>query len=401
MLFIFSPQNAKFQPSAFSRVSAGAADMKKSPPISPIAKGHSFEGQHGCINCTIDECHICICKEEMKNSWVDMAYPIDPYSEEKNRFLVCHDDRITCHPCPTGLVWDCVDKTCAAKSRCPDIPKPCWCACGRSKPTKTVTTVTTATITTVTTTTTTVTSTTTTLNPSNVVPPPPSTTTLIKKYTTETKSVCTTTSVASGEDESEIPCRDIKEPISATSVETATSTETKSLTSPSSNTTVIRTDDSCSGTTTTTSTTACPDSCPAMSTTIAVHPCKSDKILPAPTHPVPTTTHQVPTTAKAAETTTTTTATKAPKKKDCPGCDAITSMQFCVCNEALKAATDAHLSVFLCDPHSEDRFLVCQRDGAVFCEACASGSKWNFEKGVCASERKCLPIPPACANHIH
>jgi len=255
--------------------SADAMDMVEQPVISPFAIEHLAEGTHGCIDCTIDPCHVCLCNEGLRASTDGISYKPDPYSAMGERFLVCHYDSITCHPCPEGLVWDCVHNTCGRpdEASCPDIPEPCMCACGRSKPSKTVTTVVTATVTTVTTTTTTVTATTSTLHPSGAVVPSPGTT-FEKQYTIETTSVCTTTTVE-GVDV-DMPCKDILEPISTTSAETATTTDFKSLVSPMSNTTTITTSDTCSGTTTSTSTTACPDACPSVATTIAVSPCVSD-----------------------------------------------------------------------------------------------------------------------------
>jgi len=357
---------------------AAAMTMPPTPPSDSVLS-HLNEGQHGCIDCKLDKCHKCICDHERKTSWKEMAFRPEPYSHGE-RYLVCYNNRITCHPCPTGLVWDCEHETCSKTSNCPDIPEACWCDCGRSKPKKTITTVTTATITTVTTTKVTVTSTTSTIHPSGAVIPTGSNT-LVKKYRTTTESVCVTTDVASGK-ESEMPCQDVKKPISTTAFDTKTSTQTKSVTSPTSNTTTITTEDNCSGTTTSTTTKSCPDACPTMTTTIAVGPCMSDDVVPAHAKP-------------AAKSPTRPPVVTLPPATSGAVC-AITPLQVCLCEKALQGLPAGE--VYICDPHSDDRFLVCQRDQRVFCESCASGRKWNYVKGACDLKRQCKPIPQSCRH---
>merc|ERR1712142_1122186 len=67
----------------------------------------STSGSHGCIDCVIDKCHHCLCREALKRSPKGVANVIDPSNKAKNQYLVCEGSRITCHPCPKGLVWNC------------------------------------------------------------------------------------------------------------------------------------------------------------------------------------------------------------------------------------------------------------------------------------------------------
>merc|ERR1712142_1035797 len=60
----------------------------------------STSGSHGCIDCVIDKCHHCLCREALKRSPKGVANVIDPYNKAKNQYLVCEGSRITCHPCP-------------------------------------------------------------------------------------------------------------------------------------------------------------------------------------------------------------------------------------------------------------------------------------------------------------
>merc|ERR1711875_151657 len=151
----------------------------------------STSGSHGCIDCVIDKCHHCLCREALKRSPNGVANFIDPYNKAKNQYLVREGNRITCHPCPKGLVWNCRNQVCDKTSDCPDIPEKCWCDCGRSRGVaKTMETVSAATVTTVTTTSNSKTATTTSFNPVHVPIPLPHTSNVVRKYVTETVANC-------------------------------------------------------------------------------------------------------------------------------------------------------------------------------------------------------------------
>jgi len=51
--------------------------------------------------------------------------------------------------------------------------------------------------------------------------------------------------------------------------------------------------------------------------------------------------------------------------------------------------------VYVCDPRSQDRFLVCT-NATINCQPCSKGMKWNQEEQACASVQKCLPVPSQC-----
>merc|ERR1712168_1100041 len=79
-------------------------------------------GTHGCIDCVIGKCHRCLCKAALESSRKDVAYVIDPNNKARNQYLVCEGNRITCHPCPKDLVFDCRRGVCATTGKCPKIP---------------------------------------------------------------------------------------------------------------------------------------------------------------------------------------------------------------------------------------------------------------------------------------
>jgi len=112
------------------------------------------------------------------------------------------------------------------------------------------------------------------------------------------------------------------------------------------------------------------------------------KCQPVPWQCTPTTTTTTTTTTTPIPTTTT-----AANQHGCIDCD-ITPLQRCICAESLKLSGAE--SAYLCDPESDDRFLVCT-PGAVVCQPCAQGMKWNADSKACAPERKCLPVPSQCS----
>merc|ERR1719228_3167021 len=75
----------------------------------------------------------------------------------------------------------------------------------------------------------------------------------------------------------------------------------------------------------------------------------------------------------------------APAQHGCIDCD-ITPRQKCECGKYLQR-TGKKVG-YICDPDSEDRFLVCQADKVV-CQPCAKGMKWNSTAGACGPVRKC------------
>merc|ERR1711942_547159 len=101
-----------------------------------------------------------------------------------NQNLVCEGSRITCHPCPKGLVWNCKKQVCDVISDCPPIPKECSCECGLSKKTS----MSYITTTSVTTTANTDTSTTVSYHPINA--PLPATRSSNTKYDSNTVAEC-------------------------------------------------------------------------------------------------------------------------------------------------------------------------------------------------------------------
>jgi len=74
---------------------------------------------------------------------------------------------------------------------------------------------------------------------------------------------------------------------------------------------------------------------------------------------------------------------------DCIDCD-ISERQRCECREHLRKTGKA--VAYICDPDSENRFLVCHGPDRVVCQNCAGGTKWNAAVGACGSTRKCDPF---------
>jgi len=98
---------------------------------SPISKDLApvSSGTHGCIDCVIGECHKCLCNAALKWGNKGVAYVVDPNNKARNQYLVCEGTRITCHPCPKGLVFDCRRGVCATTGECPSIPAKCYSSC--------------------------------------------------------------------------------------------------------------------------------------------------------------------------------------------------------------------------------------------------------------------------------
>merc|ERR1712142_128436 len=214
----------------------------------------STSGTHGCIDCVIGPCHQCLCREALKHCTTGVANVLDIFNKAKNQYLVCEGSRITCHPCPKGLVWNCKKQVCDVTSDCPPIPKECSCECGLSKKTSMSYTMSTFTTTSVTTTANTDTSTTVSYHPINAPLPAPRPSYTNTMYKSNTVAECFK---MSGGHKIGFPC-DQSSPGSTR------------------NSTTVKTTSPCSGVTTTT-TSACQggSACPTMKTTIAVSPCKS------------------------------------------------------------------------------------------------------------------------------
>merc|ERR1712168_145611 len=330
--------------------------VPKQPTVTEVVTS----GTHGCIDCVIGKCHQCLCQEALKTSTNGVANVVDPNNKAGNQYLVCEGTRITCHPCPKGLVWDCVRGVCATTGSCPPIPTACRCDCGmKTKLNKMLTTETTSTQTTITTTGITVTATTSTT---------PAPVAYIKEYTTKTTVVCTETSIAPG-GQVQVPCGQL--PSSTTSLKHAVpKTETKTVVTPSRNVTVTTVRDPCKTEAKTSTESSCVGSCPATTTTVSVSPSTDKWVGPINRDSSPvTTTPIVP--------------------------SDMTKKQ-CICEAALKRS--GATSVFVCDPYAADRFLVCQLDQwAIVSEPCAFGTAWDDFIGRCTAESKCRPIPAHCS----
>jgi len=118
----------------FALTEAKCALYRKGPimkDLSPVDKDVApvSGGTHGCIDCVIGECHRCLCEAALGSSGKDVAYVIDPNNKARNQYLVCEGNRITCHPCPKGLVFDCRRGVCATTGECPKIPAKCFSSC--------------------------------------------------------------------------------------------------------------------------------------------------------------------------------------------------------------------------------------------------------------------------------
>jgi len=199
---------------------AAAAAMRK----------FSTEGTHGCIDCDIGPCHECLCEVAAKGSHSGVASIVDPMNNRRDQYLVCEGSRITCHPCPKGLVWDCNKQVCNHQGFCSqDIPDKCKCVCGiRNKYKKIITTETVDTITTVTTTAVTVTK---------------DGYSYIKKFITTTTSVCKSTS-SSFAGKVDVGCES-KPPMSKTTVKRDTRSDSRTVASPKSVVRTTKTYDPC------------------------------------------------------------------------------------------------------------------------------------------------------------
>merc|ERR1711931_159470 len=186
---------------------------------SMMINGHqtvSTSGTHGCIDCVIGSCHQCLCREALKRCSTGVANVLDPFNKAKNQYLVCEGSRITCHPCPKGLVWNCRNQVCDKTSDCPVIPEKCWCDCGKSRGvTKISETLSASTVTTVTSTSNSKTATTTSFNPADMPIPLPHSSNVVRKYVTETAANCF--KVFNGQKMS-VPCEQVDMMLNRTSV---------------------------------------------------------------------------------------------------------------------------------------------------------------------------------------
>merc|ERR1719192_842304 len=132
------------------------------------------------------------------------------------------------------------------------------------------------------------------------------------------------------------------------------------------------------------------DGCPPIPTTTTT--------TTPPTTTTTTTTTTPPTTTTTTTTTTTPpttippTTTQADNQHECIDCD-ITPCQQCACREALTRSGTA--MKYLCDPHTEERYLVCFHE-ALICHPCANGTFWNSALETCAYSRQCDPVPASC-----
>merc|ERR1711942_60476 len=345
-------------------VSAGA-EVNVTAAESMMLGTISTSGSHGCIDCVIDKCHHCLCREALKRSPNGVANVIDPYNKAKNQYLVCEGNRITCHPCPKGLVWNCRNQVCDKTSDCPDIPEKCWCDCGRSRGmTKTMETVSAATVTSVTTTSNSKTATTTSFNPVHVPIPLPHTSNVVRKYVTETVANCF--KLFNGQKMS-VPCEQVDMMLNRASV-SVWADKGSSFPGSASNTTTIKTTSPCSGvTTTTTSAVAGNGACSSMTTTISVNPCKSG-------------------------------AGQRRESTELVYRD-YSAFQRCLCEEAMKTCSRPARSI--CDPKADNTnmYLTCLRDGRVVPQFCPVGTSWDYMAESCSVVGKCQPIPVACLKY--
>jgi len=71
------------------------------------------------------------------------------------------------------------------------------------------------------------------------------------------------------------------------------------------------------------------------------------------------------------------------------------SKQQCICREALMYSSAE--ATYVCDPYSQNKYLVCQRDRTVVARPCAAGTAWNYMTAACDNMRLCRPVPAACA----
>merc|ERR1711862_555059 len=175
----------------------------------------STSGTHGCIDCVIGPCHQCLCREALKRCSTGVANVLDIFNKAKNQYLVCEGSRITCHPCPKGLVWNCKKQVCDVVSDCPPIPKECSCECGLSKKSTQSYTMSTFTTTSVATTANTDTSTTVSYHPINAPLPAPRSSNTVTKYDSSTVAECFK---MSGGHKMSVPCDQVEQMLAEASV---------------------------------------------------------------------------------------------------------------------------------------------------------------------------------------
>merc|ERR1712142_97216 len=225
----------------------------------------STSGTHGCIDCVIGPCHQCLCREALKRCSSGVANVLDIFNKAKNQYLVCEGNRITCHPCPKGLVWNCQKQVCDVVSDCPPIPAKCNCECGISDKIQKSFVMSTFTTTSVTTTANSETSTTVSYHPIHA--PLPAPVAADTRFSTSTVEECF--QMSNGGLVS-IPCGRVDPMLSKLGVSLRNSGA--AFPGSSSNTTTTTTTNPCSDSITTTkSASAVTSSCPAMTTTIAEH----------------------------------------------------------------------------------------------------------------------------------
>jgi len=324
----------------------------------------STSGTHGCIDCVIGPCHQCLCREALKRCSTGVANVLDVFNKAKNQYLVCEGSRITCHPCPKGLVWNCQNQVCDVTSDCPPIPKECSCECGLSKKTSQSYIMSTFTTTSVTTTANTDTSTTVSYQPIHAPLPSPGSSNKYTKYDSDAVAECFK---MSGGHKMSVPCDKVEQMFAKASVSILADSE--SYPGSTRNSTTVKTTSPCSGVTTTT-TSACEagSACPAMKTTIAVSPCKSGM--------------KMDTDREATEV----------LNLD------LMAFRRCLCDEAMKTCSRPSRSI--CYPKCEGKYLTCYRDGRVTAQMCPPGTWWNEDMEACSAVKKCTQaFPMVCLKN--
>jgi len=322
----------------------------------------STSGTHGCIDCVIGPCHQCLCREALKTSSSGVANVLDIFNKAKNQYLVCEGSRITCHPCPKGLVWNCQKQVCDVTGDCPPIPEACSCDCGLSKKTTKSYTMSTFTTTSVTTTANTDTSTTVSYQPIHAPFSAASPDNANTEYDSRTVVECYK---MSGGHKMSVPCEQVDPMLTKASVSVWTDSAR--------NSTTVKTNIPCSRVTTTTTSASAPGSpCPAMKTTITVSPCKG-----------------------GAKTSTDPWINSNPT--EVLNLD-VMAFKRCLCDEAMKTCTRSSRSI--CYPKFENKFLTCHRDGRISAQMCPPDTWWNEDLEACSTVRKCnQAFPVACLKY--
>merc|ERR1712142_1133749 len=320
----------------------------------------STSGTHGCIDCVIGPCHQCLCREALKRCSTGVANVLDIFNKAKNQYLVCEGSRITCHPCPKGLVWNCKKQVCDVTSDCPPIPEECSCECGLSKKTSMSYTMSTFTTTSVTTTANIDTSTTVSYHPINAPLPAPRSSNTNTKYDSNTVAECFK---MSGGQKISFPCDQVEQMFAKASVSVSADSD-QSYPGSTRNSTTVKTTSPCSGVTTTT-TSACQggSACPTMKITVAVSPCKSGM------------------------------------KMDTEVLNLdLMAFKRCLCDEAMKTCSRPSRSISY--PKYEGKYLTCYRDGRVTTHVCPPGTWWNEDMEACSTIKKCSQdIPMVCLKY--